>query len=141
MLLLALALRSLLLLAQRSLHHPRRRRLCFISSSQRVYTSHFIPSSSTASSTQIYFNPQTRYTKVIPPMLAGAGNAIRSTRYLNFILMFVPSINFYNPFINLIKTKHTIVVLPKLLLCCRTFLSHHPLRKFAFLSRNFYSFK
>jgi hypothetical protein len=28
-----------------------------------------------------------------------------SSRYLNFILMFVPSINFYNPFINLIKNK------------------------------------
>jgi hypothetical protein len=33
-----------------------------------------------------------------------------ATRYLNFILMFVPSINFYNPFINLIKTKQPRIV-------------------------------
>ena len=62
-----------------------------------VYTSHFI----LQTSTQIYFNPQTRYTKVISLLLL---LLVLRERYLNFILMFVPSINFYNPFINLIKT-------------------------------------
>lgn len=33
------------------------------------------------------------------------------SRYLNFILMFVSSIKFYNPFINLIKTKQSLLFL------------------------------
>lgn len=41
--------------------------------------------------------------KVIPLRLLLLAIA---TRYLNFILMFVPSINFYNPFINLIKQNN-----------------------------------
>lgn len=61
-----------------------------------------------------------------------------STRYLNFILMFVPSINFYNPFINLIKTKHNRRRLASKAVCCCFHLSTLcGIRR----NRNFYSFK
>lgn len=59
---------------------------------------------------------------------------VLATRYLNFILMFVPSINFYNPFINLIKTKHT-----ESSLAFRSFSFHFP-RPSLFPSGNFYRF-
>lgn len=92
-----------------------------------------------SSSTQIYFNPQTRYTKVISMLLACL-LAIRSTRYLNFILMFVPSINFYNPFINLIKTKHNTIVSLSTPSSSLTFSVPSPFYGAAFLSSNFNSF-
>lgn len=66
--------------------------------------------------------------------------AIRSTRYLNFILMFVPSINFYNPFINLIKTKHNTIVSLSTPSSSLTFSVPSPFYGAAFLSSNFYSF-
>lgn len=59
--------------------------------------------------TNIFQSSTTRYTKVISraPSACVVGSVLLlPSRYLNFILMFVPSINFYNPFINLIKTKH-----------------------------------
>lgn len=65
---------------------------------------------------------------------AAAAGACHATRYLNFILMFVPSINFYNPFINLIKTKHTESSLPFVRFLFRL----SPPKPFS--SGNFYSF-
>lgn len=106
---LSFSIASLLLLASNFLFRSSPTRLCFFLPSLPqssclaiVYTSHFI----LQTSTQIYFNPQ-QLDSESRSLLLGRCCCWAVSRYLNFILMFVPSINFYNPFINLIKTKRT----------------------------------
>lgn len=91
-----------------SLFVPHLRRLSSPQSPCRmVYTSHFI-----LQHPHKYISiPSNSIHESHFACAAAAGAGWSDSRYLNFILMFVPSINFYNPFINLIKTKHKIVLL------------------------------